>query len=158
LGERNIAIFSTDLDSFDFKMRKTEQLIQSVMNKLQKHGKGIVLMHDFQQITATAIPALLYQLRAEGYRVVHVRAKDTAQTLPEYDTAVAKELKLPTMSEHSTTAVVRTVEVQDRDEHFEALRSARIGRQKRRFFERLSGNCDPTHNGRALRREAVRSR
>jgi peptidoglycan/xylan/chitin deacetylase (PgdA/CDA1 family) len=109
LGERNIAIFSTDLDSFDFKMRKSEQLIQSVMNKLQKQGKGIVLMHDFQQVTATSIPELLNQLRAEGYKVVHVRAKDTAQTLPEYDAVVAKEQKLPTVSERSTTAVVRTV-------------------------------------------------
>jgi peptidoglycan/xylan/chitin deacetylase (PgdA/CDA1 family) len=109
LGERNIAIFSTDLDSFDFKMRKSEQLIQSVMNKLQKHGKGIVLMHDFQQVTATAIPQLLNQLKADGYRVVHVRAKATAQTLPEYDALVAKEQKLPTVSERSTTAVVRTV-------------------------------------------------
>ena len=30
LGERNIAIFSTDMDSFDFKMRKPEQVIKSV--------------------------------------------------------------------------------------------------------------------------------
>src|SRR5437763_11330474 len=36
LGTRNIAIFSTDMDSFDFKMRKPEQVIKSVMTKLQK--------------------------------------------------------------------------------------------------------------------------
>ena len=109
LGGRNIAIFSTDLDSFDFKMRKPEQLVQSVMNKLQKHGKGIVLMHDFQQVTAAAVPELLNQLKTGGYRVVHVRAKGAVQTLPEYDALVAKEQKLPTLSERSTTAVVRTV-------------------------------------------------
>ena len=55
LGERNIAIFSTDIDSFDFKMRKPEQVIKSVMEKLEKHGKGIVLMHDFQHATAEGI-------------------------------------------------------------------------------------------------------
>src|SRR5258706_15932543 len=55
LGERNIAIFSTDLDSFDFKIRKPEQIIKSVMTKLNKHGKGIVLMHDFQQGTSHAV-------------------------------------------------------------------------------------------------------
>src|ERR1700737_2676216 len=54
LGKRNIAIFSADLDSFDFKMRKPEQVRQSVMAKLKKHGKGIVLMHDFQHATAEA--------------------------------------------------------------------------------------------------------
>ena len=42
-------IFSTDFDSFDFKMRKPEQVRKAVMAKLKKHGKGIVLMHDFQQ-------------------------------------------------------------------------------------------------------------
>jgi peptidoglycan/xylan/chitin deacetylase (PgdA/CDA1 family) len=52
LGKRNIAIFSADMDSFDFKMRKPEQVRQSVMAKLQKHGKGIVLLHDFQHATA----------------------------------------------------------------------------------------------------------
>src|SRR3989454_1313969 len=44
LGQRNIAIFSTDMDSFDFKMRKPEQVINSVLAKLAKHGKGIVLL------------------------------------------------------------------------------------------------------------------
>ena len=65
LGTRNIAIFSTDIDSFDFKMRKPEQVIKSVMSKLQKHGKGIVLMHDFQQATSEAVPRAAR--RAQGW-------------------------------------------------------------------------------------------
>src|SRR5262245_18546615 len=44
LGDRNIAIFSTDMDSFDFATRKPEQVIKSVMAKLEKYGKGIVLI------------------------------------------------------------------------------------------------------------------
>ena len=67
LGTRNIAIFSTDMDSFDFKMRKPEQVIKSVMAKLQKHGKGIVLMHDFQKATSEAVPQLAR--RAQGRRL-----------------------------------------------------------------------------------------
>ena len=31
LGTRNIGIFSTDFDSFDFKMRRPEQVVKSVM-------------------------------------------------------------------------------------------------------------------------------
>ncbi len=62
LGKRNIAIFSADMDSFDFKMRKPEQVRQSVMAKLKKHGKGIVLMHDFQHATAEATADLLNDL------------------------------------------------------------------------------------------------
>ena len=59
LGQRNIAIFSTDFDSFDFKMRKPEQVRQAVMAKLKKHGKGIALMHDFQHATGEAAAGLL---------------------------------------------------------------------------------------------------
>ena len=56
LAERNIAVFSTDIDSFDFKIHKPEDVIKSVLAKLQKNGKGIVLMHDFQHGTAEAMP------------------------------------------------------------------------------------------------------
>jgi peptidoglycan/xylan/chitin deacetylase (PgdA/CDA1 family) len=70
LGERNIGIFSTDMDSFDFKIRKPEQVIKSVMSKLEKHGKGIILMHDFRHATSEAVPELFKQLKAGGYKVV----------------------------------------------------------------------------------------
>jgi peptidoglycan/xylan/chitin deacetylase (PgdA/CDA1 family) len=109
LGERNIAIFSTDMDSFDFTMRKPEQVIRSVMTKLEKHGKGIVLMHDFQHATAEALPELLAQLKANGYRVVHMVPKAPLQILAEYDELVKKENKLPTVSDRPTSSVVRTI-------------------------------------------------
>jgi peptidoglycan/xylan/chitin deacetylase (PgdA/CDA1 family) len=109
LGERNIAIFSTDMDSFDFTMRKPEQVIRSVMTKLEKHGKGIVLMHDFQHATAEAVPALLAQLKTNGYKVVHMVPKAPLQTLAEYDELVKKENKLPTVSDRPTSSVVRTI-------------------------------------------------
>jgi hypothetical protein len=35
LAERNIATFSTDIDSFDFKMHKPEQVIDSVMRNVR---------------------------------------------------------------------------------------------------------------------------
>lgn len=110
LGERNIAMFSTDLDSFDFKARKPEQVINTIMSKLKKSGKGIVLMHDFQHVTAEALPELLNQLKANGYKIVHMRAKDTVKSIAEYDEAIKKEAKLPTVSQRPTASVVRTVD------------------------------------------------
>jgi peptidoglycan-N-acetylglucosamine deacetylase len=109
LGERNIAIFSTDIDSFDFKIRKPEQVISSVLAKLATHGKGIILMHDFQRVTAEALPELLNQLKAKGYKVVHMRPRATLQTLPAYDELIAKQVKLPTVSTRPTSSVVRTI-------------------------------------------------
>ena len=109
LGERNIGIFSTDMDSFDFKLHKPADMIKSVMTKLTKHGKGIILMHDFQRVTAEALPELLNQLKAGGYKVVHLKPKEPVQTLAGYDEMIVKELKLPTVSGRPTASVVRTI-------------------------------------------------
>ena len=109
LGERNIAIWSADMDSLDFKIRKPDQVIQSVLTKLKKDGKGIVLMHDFQRATAEAAPELLHQLKLNGYKVVFVKAKTPVTTLPAYDEMIVKDVKLPTVSDRPTTDVVRTV-------------------------------------------------
>jgi peptidoglycan/xylan/chitin deacetylase (PgdA/CDA1 family) len=109
LGTRNIGIFSTDTDSFDFKIRKPEQVVVSVMTGLKKHGKGIVLLHDFQHPTSLALPELLAQLKAGGYKIVQVKAKDPVKTLPEYDEAIMKEFGGNTVSTRPTSSVVRTV-------------------------------------------------
>jgi len=109
LGQRNVGIFSCDMDSFDFAMRKPDQVIRSVMNKLAKHGKGIILMHDFQRATAEALPELLNQLKANGYKIVHMVPKAPLQTLARYDEMVQKESKLPTVSSRPTSSVVRSI-------------------------------------------------
>src|SRR3954453_20343665 len=80
LGTRNIAIFSCDLDSFDFRAKDAAQIVNTVMTKLDKQGKGIILMHDFQKHTAQALPALLQRLKAGGYKVVQMRSKAPLQT------------------------------------------------------------------------------
>ncbi|WP_441277481.1 polysaccharide deacetylase family protein [Tardiphaga sp. 172_B4_N1_3] len=109
LGTRNMAIFSCDIDSFDFKTRKSEQVITNVMTKLDKLGKGIILMHDFQKHTAEALPTLLRKLKAGGYKVVHMRAKAPVQTIASYDEAIVKDAKLPTVSSRPVNSVVQTI-------------------------------------------------
>ncbi|UPK35877.1 polysaccharide deacetylase family protein [Bradyrhizobium sp. 186] len=109
-GTRNVAMFSTDLDSFDFRKESTpDKIVSNVMTKLDKLGKGIILMHDFQKHTAEAMPTLLARLKAGGYRVVQMKAKTTFQTLPEYDEALLKDLKVPTSSARPIASVVQTV-------------------------------------------------
>ncbi|HEY6256647.1 MAG TPA: polysaccharide deacetylase family protein [Xanthobacteraceae bacterium] len=110
LGERNIAIFSTDMDSFDFKIRKPDQVISSVLSKLKKNGKGIVLMHDFQRATADAAPELLKQLKSNGYKIVFMKAKEPVQTIASYDDMILKELKIPTVTNRPTSDVVHTIQ------------------------------------------------
>jgi peptidoglycan/xylan/chitin deacetylase (PgdA/CDA1 family) len=109
LGERNIAIFSTDIDSRDFKMHKPEQVIKSVMTQLEKRGKGIILMHDFHRNTAEALPELLHQLKGSGYKVVHVVPRQSLTTLPQFDEMVNKQNKLSSNIPRPTRSSVRTI-------------------------------------------------
>ncbi len=109
LAERNIGSFSTDIDSFDFKMRKPQQVIDSVMKKLQKHGKGIILMHDFQHATAEALPELLRQVKAAGYKVVHVVPRSPVTTVPKYDELLTQRDKLSANNTRPVSSVVRTI-------------------------------------------------
>lgn len=109
LGERNIAIWSCDLDSFDFKASTPQKVIDTVMAKLDKLGKGIVLMHDFQKHTAEALPELMKRLKAGGYKIVQVKAKAPVQTLAQYDEELVKDVKLPTVSSRPINSVVQTI-------------------------------------------------
>jgi peptidoglycan/xylan/chitin deacetylase (PgdA/CDA1 family) len=109
LGTRNIAIFSCDLDSFDFKAKNAQQVIDVTMKKLDKLGKGIILLHDFHKHTAEALPELLRRLKAGGYKVVRMIPKAPVQTLPQYDEAILKDAKLPTVSERPVSSVVQTI-------------------------------------------------
>ena len=110
-GERNLAIFSTDVDSFDFKLHKAETFVPTVIARMKKKGKGILLMHDFQRMTAAAIPELLAQLKANGFKIVHMRAAVPVKSLPEYDAEILKQMKGPAslVSERPTASVVKTV-------------------------------------------------
>ncbi|WP_029583549.1 polysaccharide deacetylase family protein [Bradyrhizobium sp. URHD0069] len=109
LGTRNVGIFSCDLDSFDFRASKPQVVIDNIMRKVEKLGKGIILMHDFQKHTAEALPELLHKLKAGGYKVVQMRAKAPVQTLAQYDAEILKDSKLPTVSSRPVSSVVQTI-------------------------------------------------
>lgn len=111
LASRNIAVFSTDVDSFDFRRQSPERLVKTTMQRLNKKGKGILLMHDIQPRTAAAMPALLKALKKEGYKIVHMTAKDNVKTLAEYDAMIEKDVKgLPAVgAERPMSSVIRTV-------------------------------------------------
>jgi peptidoglycan/xylan/chitin deacetylase (PgdA/CDA1 family) len=109
LGERNVAIFSTDIDSRDFKLHKPEDVIKSVMTQLEKHGKGIILMHDLHRNTAEALPELIRQLKDGGYKIVHMVPKGELTTLPKYDDMIRQKYKLSSDNIRPESSVIRTI-------------------------------------------------
>jgi peptidoglycan/xylan/chitin deacetylase (PgdA/CDA1 family) len=101
LSERNVAVFSIDVDSVDYRAKRAEEVINKVMSDLSHQKKGILLFHDIQPATAQAMPALLDLLKAKGYRVVHLRSKSQLQTIASYDARVGKDgVKMDAVAEH----------------------------------------------------------
>ena len=91
LQERQIAIFSIDVDSKDYRTRDPGAMHRKVMADLARAKKGIVLFHDIQPSTARALPGLLAELKAKGYRVVHIQPKAHATTVAEFDSQAQAE-------------------------------------------------------------------
>ena len=89
---RNLAMWSIDVDAVDYRTRDPGTVHRRVMAGLKSHGKGIILFHDIQPSTAGALKGLLDELKAKGYKVVHLVPKVKAKTLPEYDAIAAREL------------------------------------------------------------------
>jgi hypothetical protein len=110
LGTRNIATFSTDIDTFDFKIHKPELVVKSVMTKLAKNGKGILLMHDFQHATAEAMPEILHQLHLAGYKVVGLVPKFPVTTIAKYDDMVRAQDKFSSSNNtRPENSVIKTI-------------------------------------------------
>ncbi len=111
LAGRNIAVFSADLDTFDFKFRNPDQFVKQAMERLERKGKGIVLMHDVQPVTGKALPRLLAEMKAKGFKIVHMKPKGEVKTLAQYDALVEKDMKgMAAGNDRPLSSVVRTIE------------------------------------------------
>ena len=94
LGGRDIAVFSADVDSWDSHgLTPSARIITYVMSRLKKEGRGIILMHDIKHTTAAALPEILKQLKAGGFKIVNMVAKAPATTLAPYDNWAAKMIE-----------------------------------------------------------------
>lgn len=91
LKSRDIANVAIDIDSRDFLTRNPSVMRKNVMSQLAKKGRGIILFHDIQPATASGLKALLGELKAKGYKIVHIVAKTPVATLPEFDQLAQKE-------------------------------------------------------------------
>lgn len=84
LISRGMMIWSIDVDSDDWmegawpvvlgKSRLTPEMevLERTLSRLELAGKGIVLMHDIKPVTAKMMPRFLSELKARGFKIVHV--------------------------------------------------------------------------------------
>src|SRR5271155_2991956 len=79
----NVGIFGVDLWASDWIRMTPEEELKLVMGRLDSLGKGMLLLHDNHQWTADMVPMLLTELKAKGYRIVHmVPGPGTGPTAP----------------------------------------------------------------------------
>jgi peptidoglycan/xylan/chitin deacetylase (PgdA/CDA1 family) len=75
LKEGKVTVASVDVGIEDYSPNdmSTAALAGRLVDRLRQTGGGIVLMHDANGPTATALPVLLQAIRDNGYKVVHLR-------------------------------------------------------------------------------------
>lgn len=82
---RNLAIFSIDIDSYDYKTKSASRVYSNIMRQLRSRRKGIMLFHDIQRSTAGAMQRILDTMQREGFKIVHVVSKTPVKTLADFD-------------------------------------------------------------------------
>jgi peptidoglycan/xylan/chitin deacetylase (PgdA/CDA1 family) len=73
IAARHLILFSSDTVADDWHHGITPDQIKSLaLSRLQKLGKGILLLHDIHPKTVAALPGLLKGLKDNGFRIVQV--------------------------------------------------------------------------------------
>ena len=70
--EKGLQVWSTDFLADDWRSVSSKRVHDLAMQRLAAKGKGILLLHDIQPRTVAALPKILQDLKAGGYRIVHV--------------------------------------------------------------------------------------
>jgi peptidoglycan/xylan/chitin deacetylase (PgdA/CDA1 family) len=72
LASKGIQTWSADFPADDWRHVSSSRVYDLAMRRLEAKGKGILLLHDIQARTVAALPKILHELKARGYRIVHV--------------------------------------------------------------------------------------
>jgi peptidoglycan/xylan/chitin deacetylase (PgdA/CDA1 family) len=107
IRSRGIGTFGIHVDSKDFRTKNPGVVLRNVLSQLEHTKKGILLFHDIQPSTAGALSSLLEELKARGFKVVHMVPKDAPITLPEYDAIAEKALKAKSVAAASSPLAER---------------------------------------------------
>lgn len=102
LISRGIQVWSADFPADDWRHISPDRVYQLAIQRLEAKGKGILLLHDIQARTVAALPKIIRDLKARGYRIVHV-VPATADQPATPTTAVEWLLHPPT----ETTPIAR---------------------------------------------------
>ncbi|WP_315703253.1 MULTISPECIES: polysaccharide deacetylase family protein [unclassified Bradyrhizobium] len=67
-----LQVWSADFVADDWRNISANRVYELAMKRLEARGKGILLLHDIHARTVAALPKILNELKARGYRIVQV--------------------------------------------------------------------------------------
>jgi peptidoglycan/xylan/chitin deacetylase (PgdA/CDA1 family) len=72
LASRHYATFSLDFLADDWTHISAKEITKRALQRIEARKRGILLLHDIQPATALALPTILSELKARGYKIVQV--------------------------------------------------------------------------------------
>jgi peptidoglycan-N-acetylglucosamine deacetylase len=72
LAAHNYMTWSVDFLADDWTHIKSQEITRRAISRIEARGRGILLLHDIQPATALALPDILHELKARGFKIVHV--------------------------------------------------------------------------------------
>ncbi len=94
LASQSLAVWSADEVADDWHRGITAaQIVTKAMRRIEAHDhRGVLLLHDIHPATAMALPKLLRELKAKGYRIVQaVPTGERPQSVPERPALIVAE-------------------------------------------------------------------
>jgi len=110
---RGLMVWGADVPADDWLRLGSREVARRAVQRLERKGKGILLLHDIHQRTVDALPYILSELKARGFRIVHVVAARSDR--PATVTAAADWLPKSGPAAPAVPAIL-IANVQDADE------------------------------------------
>jgi peptidoglycan/xylan/chitin deacetylase (PgdA/CDA1 family) len=86
LASQSLAVWSADEVADDwYKGVTPQQIVRKAMSRIEAKGhRGVLLLHDIHPATVMALPALLAELKAKGYKIVQaIPGGERPKSVPE---------------------------------------------------------------------------
>ena len=94
LASKSLAVWSADEVADDwFKGVTADQIVRKAIRRIEAHDhRGVLLLHDIHPATAMALPTILKELKAKGYRIVQaVPTGERPPSVPERPAALVAD-------------------------------------------------------------------
>ena len=112
LASQSLAVWSADEVADDwYKHVTAQQIVRKAMSRIEAHEhRGVLLLHDIHPATVMALPTLLKELKAKGYKIVQaVPTGERPKSVPETPApAVADGGGWPRVAKTSVSSAARS--------------------------------------------------